>query len=75
MHERCWNIVLKLDDGQSQSGDGQNLRAVNRPVPFKLSRCRHAKLVGEMSPLVVVLKKQNKRRRNADFSQKSDLTI
>lgn len=63
MHERCWNIVLKLDDGESQRGDGQNLRAVDRPVPFKISRCCHAELVGEVSPLVMVLEN----RRNVDF--------
>lgn len=61
MHKRCWNIVLELDDGESQCGDGQNLRAVNGPVPFKLSRCCHAELVGEMSPLVVVLIKKRKK--------------
>lgn len=60
MHEWCRDIVLQLDDGESQCGDGQNLRAMNRPVPLKLSCWCHAELVGEMSPLVVVLmKRQN----------------
>lgn len=63
MHERCWDIVLKLDDGESQCGDGQNLRAVNRPVPFKIPCCCHAELVGEVSPLVMVLEN----RKNVDF--------
>lgn len=58
MHERCWDIVLQLDDGESQCGDGQNLRAINRPIPLKFSRWCHAELVGEMPPLVMVLMKR-----------------
>lgn len=59
MHERCWDIVLQLDDGESQCGDGQNLGAINRPVPLEFSCCRHAELMGEMPPLVMVLMKTN----------------
>lgn len=55
MHEWCGNIVLQLDDGEPQRGDGENLRTVNRSVPLKLSCRCHAELVREMPSLVVVL--------------------
>lgn len=45
MHERCWNVVLQLDDGESQRGDGEDLGAMNRSVPLKLSCGCHAELV------------------------------
>lgn len=57
MQEWCWNIVLQLDDGDSQCRDGQELGAVDRPVPLKLPCWSHAELVGEMPPFVVVLMK------------------
>ena len=57
MHEWSWNIVLKLDDGESQRRDGQDLRAMNRPIPFELSCWCHTELMGEMSPFVMVLQK------------------
>lgn len=55
MHEWRRNVVLQLDDGDSQCGDGQQLGAMDRPIPLKLSCGCHAELVGEMPPLVVVL--------------------
>lgn len=55
MHERRWDIVLQLDDVESQCRNGQNLGAVNRPVPLKFPCWCHAEFVGEMPPLVVVL--------------------
>lgn len=58
MHEGCWHVVLQLNYGESQRRDGQNLGAINRPVPLKFSSCCHAELVGKMPPLVVVLGKK-----------------
>lgn len=55
MHEGCWHVVLQLNYGESQRGDGQNLGAINRPVPLKFSSCCHAELVGKMPPLVMIL--------------------
>lgn len=57
MHERRRDIVLQLDDVESQCRNGQNLGAINRPVPLKFSCWGHAEFVGEMPPLVVVLMK------------------
>lgn len=57
MHERRWDIVLQLNDVESQCRNGQNLGAINRPVPLKFSCWCHAEFVGEMPPLVVVLMK------------------
>lgn len=55
MHERRWDIVLQLDDVESQCRNGQNLGAINRPVPLEFSCWCHAEFVGEVPPLVVVL--------------------
>lgn len=63
MHEGCWHVVLQLNYGESQRRDGQNLGAINRPVPLKFSSCCHAEFVGKMPPLVMVLGKKK------DFSQ------
>lgn len=60
MHKRCWDIVLQLDDGESQCGDGQDLGAINRPVPLKLSCWCHAELVREVPPFVVILEERKK---------------
>lgn len=55
MHERCRDVVLQLDDGESQGGNGQKLGAVDGAVPLELPCWCHAELVGEVPPLVVVL--------------------
>lgn len=55
VHEGGRNVVLQLDDGQPQRGDGENLGAVHRAVPFELARLTHAELVGQVPPLVMVL--------------------
>lgn len=55
MHERRWNIVLELNDGEPQRGDSQNLGAMNGTVPLKFSSRCHAELMGEMPPFIVVL--------------------
>lgn len=58
MHKRCWHVVLQLDDGESQRGDGQDLGPVDRPIPLKFPCWCHAELVREVPPLVVVLGKE-----------------
>lgn len=61
MHEGCWHVVLQLNYGESQRRDGQNLGAIDRPVPLKFSCWCHAELMGKMPPLVMVLSKKKKR--------------
>lgn len=60
MHEGRRHIVLQLNYGESQRRDGQNLGAMDGPVPLKFSSLCHAELVGKMPPLVMVLREKNK---------------
>ena len=55
MHEGGGDVVLQLDDGEPQRGDGQHLGAVDGTVPLEVPRRRHAELVGQVAPLVVIL--------------------
>lgn len=55
MHEWRRDVVLKLDDGEPECGDGHRLCAINRAVPLEFSGGCHAELVGEVPPLVMVL--------------------
>jgi len=55
VHEGGGHVVLQLDDGEPQRGDGQHLGAVDGAVPLEVPRGRHAELVGQVAPLVVIL--------------------
>lgn len=55
MHKRSRDVRLQLDDGKTQGGDRQASRTVDGAVPFELRRGGQAKLVGEVTLLVVVL--------------------
>lgn len=55
MHKWCGHIGFQLDDGETQGGDSQVPRTVDRAVPFELRRRGQAELVGQVASLVVVL--------------------
>jgi hypothetical protein len=59
VHERGGHVVLQLDDGEAQRGDGQHLRAVDGAVPLEIPRWSHAELMGQVTPLVMVLGETN----------------
>lgn len=62
MHEGRGHVVLQLDDGEPQRGHRHGLGAVDGAVPLELSCSCHAELVGEVAPLVVVLRFRDKER-------------
>lgn len=55
MEEGGGDVVLQLDDGEPQRGHGQRLGAMHRAIPLEVAGGRHAELVRQVTPLVVVL--------------------